>query len=416
MTEQGSIRPSAMWLVFFVIVVDLTGFGIVIPILPFISPALGGDEIDVALVIAVYSLCAGLAGPFWGHLSDRIGRKWVLMICLFGGALSYACLGSSNALWMVYAARAFGGLMAGSLPVASALMADLSTPERRAKAMGLVGTAFGIGLILGPLLGGLLAGDGESFAAAGWFACGLSMASVVLAALLLSNDTPGKGAATSSRKAALSMLGFVREKKAYWLVAQYVFHTSAVSAAIYLSPLWLAALLNWGPREVGLLFGAVGLAMIVIQGALMDWLTSRFGLLAVLGAGAAIFALSLLATSVVTGVWPRALAIFMAFAGATCCLPVLNVISSSVVAAQERGRMMGITAFAGSFGRVAGPLVSGAVLAVSGYKLAWLVVALPVLVVFWWSQTSARQYSRANQSSTEAATDTDPSVSVESHS
>ena len=155
--------------------------------------------------------------------------------------------------------------------------------------------------------------------------------------------------------------------------------------------------------------------MIVIQGALMDWLTSRFGLLAVLGAGAAIFALSLLATSVVTGVWPRALAIFMAFAGATCCLPVLNVISSSVVAAQERGRMMGITAFAGSFGRVAGPLVSGAVLAVSGYKLAWLVVALPVLVVFWWSQTSARQYSRANQSGIEAASDTDPSVSVESH-
>jgi MFS family permease len=242
------------------------------------------------------------------------------------------------------------------------------------------------------------------------------MASVVLAALLLSNDTPAKGAASPSRKASLSMLGFLREKKAYWLVAQYVFHTSAVSAAIYLSPLWLAALLNWGPREVGLLFGGVGLAMIVIQGALMDWLTSRFGLLAVLGAGAAIFALSLLATSVVTGVWPRALAIFMAFAGATCCLPVLNVISSSVVAAQERGRMMGITALAGSFGRVAGPLVSGAVLAVSGYKLAWLVVALPVLVVFGWSQTSARQYSRANQSGTEAESDTDPSVSVESPS
>lgn len=401
MTQQGGIRPSAMWLVFFVIVVDLTGFGIVIPILPFISPALGGDEIDVALVIAVYSLCAGLAGPFWGGLSDRIGRKWVLMICLFGGALSYAFLGSSSALWMVYAARAFGGLMAGSLPVASALMADLSTPERRAKAMGLVGTAFGIGLILGPLLGGLLAGDGESFSTAGWFACALSMASVLLAAVLLSNDKPTKSAAPSGGKTPVSMLGFVRENKAYWLIAQYVFHTSAVSAAIYLSPLWLAAFLDWGPKEVGLLFGGVGLAMIVIQGALMDWLTSRFGLLTVLGAGAAVFAVSLLATSVVTGAWGRALVVFMAFAGATCCLPVLNVISSSVVSAQERGRMMGITALAGSFGRVAGPLVSGAVLAVSGYQLAWLMVALPVLAVLWWSQTSARRYSTANQSNTE---------------
>ena len=128
---DGVVTPATRrfgpeWLVFAVIVVDLIGFGLVIPILPFMAPILGGDEMDVAMVIAVYSLCAGLFGPFWGGLSDRIGRKRVLMICLFGGALSYGMLGAATELWMLYAARAFGGVMAGSLPVASALMADVS--------------------------------------------------------------------------------------------------------------------------------------------------------------------------------------------------------------------------------------------------------------------------------------------------
>ena len=187
------------WLVFSVIVVDLIGFGIVIPILPFMLPALGGDEFDVALVIALYSLCAGLAGPYWGALSDRIGRKKVLIICLTCSAVSYVILGFAHQLWLVYAARALAGVMAGNLPVASALMADLSRPERRAKAMGLVGTAFGLGLILGPLLGGLLAGDGESFAAAGFFAASMSLLSVVLAIFLLPNDQPSRSITRSAK-------------------------------------------------------------------------------------------------------------------------------------------------------------------------------------------------------------------------
>ena len=98
--NRGVWRLPPEWLVFSVIVVDLIGFGIVIPILPFMSPALGGDEMDVALVIAVYSLGAGVMGPFWGGLSDRIGRKRVLMICLFGGAVSSGMLGVATELWM----------------------------------------------------------------------------------------------------------------------------------------------------------------------------------------------------------------------------------------------------------------------------------------------------------------------------
>lgn len=395
MTQSRWSFP-AEWLVFTVIVVDLVGFGILIPILPFMSPLLGGNEIDVALVIAIYSLGAGIVGPFWGALSDRIGRKRVLMICLFGGALSYLLLGAATELWMLYAARGFGGLMAGSLPVASALMADVSAPERRAKAMGLVGSAFGLGLILGPVIGGLLAGPGDSFFLPGVFAAAMSFLSVLLAGVLLPSEAPRTltSATTGRNSPKMGLIPFLRERHAMLLVSQYALHTAAVSSAIYLSPLWLAAFQNWGPREIGILFGLVGVAMIVIQGASIDWLTRRFGLLNVLGAGAFVFVSSLVATLFVDGELSRALVVFTAFTGATCCLPVLNTIASSVVIPSERGRMMGATALTASIGRVAGPLVTGAVLAMTNYALAWLFVALPVVGLLLWSRTAAKRYRK----------------------
>ena len=394
--SRASWRFPPEWLVFSVIVVDLIGFGILIPILPFMSPALGGDEMDVALVIAIYSLCAGIAGPFWGSLSDRIGRKQVLMVCLFGGALSYGMIGVASELWMLYAARAVGGVMAGSLPVASALMADVSAPHRRAKAMGLVGTAFGLGLILGPVIGGVLAGPEGTFLWPGLFAAVMSLVSVGLAGWLLPADRPSVENTKKAQKASgpENMLAFIRRRHALLLTVQYTLHTGAVSAAIYLSPLWLAAYLGWGPREVGILFGLVGVAMIVVQGAMMDWMTRTFGLINVLTGGAAIFAASLIAAIAVETELARGFVIFTAFAGATCCLPVLNTVASSIVGAQERGRMMGVTALAASIGRVIGPLATGLVLAVSDYPMSWFVIALPVFLVLLWSRTGAVRYAR----------------------
>lgn len=384
------------WLVFFVVVVDLIGFGIVIPILPFLSPALGGNETDVAAIIIMFSVCAALVATSWGRLSDHFGRKPVLLICLVGGALSYVMLGLATELWMVYAARAFAGLMSGSLAVATALMADLSPPEKRARAMGLVGSAFGIGLVLGPVLGGLLAGDGSSFLLPCVFAGGVSLLAVVLGALLL----PGDGGLRSSPTKApprVSLWTLLRRGGNGLLILQYVFHTMAVSSAIYMFPLWTAGELNWGPADVGLFFGLVGVSMIVIQGGMLDWLTRRFGLLNVLRAGAGSFAVFLALLGVSYTLPSMAGAMFLAFTGATVCLPLLNTISSSVVEADLRGQMMGATAAAASAGRIFGPSVSAAALALGGYRFAWVVVALVVMLVFIWSVTVAQRYAGVGQ-------------------
>jgi MFS family permease len=152
-----------MPVLFGVVLLDLIGFGMIIPILPFLSPQLGADKMDIALIIVSYAVCSGLCGAAWGRLSDRVGRKPVIMICLGGAVISYTLLAFATQLWMVYAARAFAGAMAGNLGVASAMMGDITPPEDRARGMGMIGAAFGLGMVLGPLLGGLLSGDTGSF-------------------------------------------------------------------------------------------------------------------------------------------------------------------------------------------------------------------------------------------------------------
>lgn len=181
MRSSDSSRHSPLiWFVFLVIVIDLVGFGLVIPLLPFMAPSLGGDASDVAFIMITYAVGAAVIAPLWGRLSDRSGRRFALVLALLASSAAHVVTALSDTLFQVYLGRALSGLAAGSLPVATALMADLSPPERRAKAMGLVGTAFGLGLIAGPVLGGLLTGDSESFALPFYTAAAMSFIAAIL--------------------------------------------------------------------------------------------------------------------------------------------------------------------------------------------------------------------------------------------
>ena len=213
-------QQSLAWLVFFVIVVDLIGFGIVIPILPFLSPQLGGTTDDIAFILATYSVAAAIVAPIWGRLSDRFGRRSILGLCLFGGAISHFVLAIADELWLVYVSRAVAGMMAGGVPVATALIADASTPDQRSRAMGLIGRAFGIGLILGPVIGGVLAGSETDFALPCLVAGALSSLAGLLAWLLLparsSRSAPGMPAQIKPR--SVSTTNPLRRRSAGYLL------------------------------------------------------------------------------------------------------------------------------------------------------------------------------------------------------
>ena len=396
-------QQSLAWLVFFVIVVDLIGFGIVIPILPFLSPQLGGGTDDVAFILVSYSVAAAFFAPVWGRLSDRVGRRRILGICLLGGAASHFLLAASDALWMVYLARAVAGVMAGSIPVATAVIADASSPDQRSRAMGLIGRAFGVGLILGPVIGGLLARNDNDFTLPCIVAGVLSgMAALMTFTLLPASQPhrPDEGAASTS----ISLFQLVQRSGFFLFIAQFCLHTCAVSAAIYLFPLWVADGHGWQAQEVGLFFGLVGVVMIVTQGNVLGRMTDRFGNVGVLRGAALLFSASLLLSGWVSGIWAMTLVSLCVFSSATLCLPILNTIASHLVAPSWRGQFFGMTASSSAVGRVLGPLIAAVLLAYSGFAMAWTGMGLLVgLIVIWSLTDGARLEFAATQSIPESA-------------
>lgn len=377
-----------MPILFGVVLLDLIGFGIVIPILPFLSPELGADKLDVAYIIVAYAVGAGLCAPFWGRLSDRIGRKPVIMICLAGAAISYVMLGLASALWMVYVARAFAGLMAGNVGVASAMMADITGPENRARGMGLIGAAFGLGLVLGPMLGGLLSGDQPGFTLPCAVAGVMSILAMIAAAIFLPESlTPDKRAANKAHQQgdeSGSTYRMLRDGGNRLLVLQFFLHNLCVSSLTYMFPLWAGDTLAWGPRQVGIVFGIQGAIMAVVQGGLMGLLVRVLGELQLLRIAVCALVLGLSVGVIAETMLQMVSSIFVAMTGATLCMPLLNAIISHRSPVMIRGRMLGVSHAAASWGRVAGPLLAGFNLALFGYHGAWFGTALMSLLYLAW--------------------------------
>src|SRR5262249_17806675 len=152
----------AMAILFLIVFIDLVGFGVIIPLLPFYGIHFGASPAEVTWMMASYSLAQFFFSPLLGRLSDRLARRPVLLISLAISVLSYLWLGFANALWMLFAARLISGAGAGNIAAAQAYISDVTTPETRAKGMGMIGAAFGLGFTIGPALGGLVAGSEPS--------------------------------------------------------------------------------------------------------------------------------------------------------------------------------------------------------------------------------------------------------------
>ena len=177
-----------MLILFLIVFIDLVGFGIIIPLLPFFAEHYAASPAMVGFLLASYSLTQFIAAPFWGRISDRFGRRPVLLITLFGAAVSYVLLGVSNSLFMLFIARGLGGFMAGNISAAFAYVADVTTPENRSRGMGAIGAAFGSGFIAGPAIGGILAGPdpiNADFRTPALAAAGLSAIALVMAFFIL---------------------------------------------------------------------------------------------------------------------------------------------------------------------------------------------------------------------------------------
>lgn len=258
---------------FVIVVVDLIGFGLVIPLLPFFGEHFDASPAAIGLLMACYSLGQLIASPVWGRMSDRVGRRPVLLFSLAGLALSYVFLALSNALWMLFAARTLAGLMAGNIATAFAYVADITQPENRAKGMGLIGAAFGLGFIAGPALGGVLAGPDPhhaDFQTPALIAAGLSLSACLLTAFFLPESLPADvrhqntESGWANRWRALGT-AFATPSVGHILgisfMATFVFAGMEATFA-----LWSRRHFGWGPEQNGYVFAFIGVISAVIQG------------------------------------------------------------------------------------------------------------------------------------------------------
>lgn len=370
-----------MAILFLIVFIDLVGFGLVIPLLPFYAERFAATPLQMTALFATYSLMSMLAAPLWGRLSDRVGRRPVLMASMAAAALAYGWLALATRLWMLFAARAFAGACAGNIAAAQAYIADVTPPEKRAKGMGMIGAAFGLGFIIGPVVGGVVAGNNVATAdlrTPGLIAACLSaVACLGVVALLPESLSAARELIARSRLAA-ARAAFARPALARLLVVFFLV-ILAFSGMETTFAWWAIAQFGWGPRATGFVFFYVGLLSAAMQGGAIGPLTRRFGEERLMLAGLALIAVGLLILPLARGVPVLLLSMTALALGMGAMQPSINSLISRRAGAQQQGEVMGVAQSVGSLSRVLGPIVAGLLFTQFGRQSPFLWGALLVL-------------------------------------
>jgi DHA1 family tetracycline resistance protein-like MFS transporter len=366
--RRRDINSALMPILFLIVFIDLVGFGLVIPLLPFYAERFAASPLQMTLLFAIYSLMSMMTAPLWGRLSDRVGRRPVLMASMAAAALAYLGLAFATGLWMVFAARAFAGACAGNIAAAQAYIADVTRPEQRAKGMGMIGAAFGLGFIIGPVLGGVVAGNDLATAdleTPGLIAAGLSFAAF-LGVIALLPESLAAGRARSSRGRIAAARGALAQPVLARLLAVFFLVILAFSGMETTFAWWGIAQFGWGPRPIGFVFFYVGLLSALMQGILIGPLTRRFGEERLMLAGLAAIALGLLVLPFARELPPLVVALTALALGMGAMQPSLNSLISRRAGADEQGEIMGVAQSVGSLSRVLGPIIAGLLFAEIG--------------------------------------------------
>lgn len=351
-----------MPVLFLIVFIDLVGFGLVIPLLPFYAARFGASPEAVTILLTIYSLVSMVTAPLWGRLSDRIGRRPVLIVSTLASALAYLWLGFAGSLWMLYAARALAGACAGNIAAAQAYIADVTTSENRARGMGMIGAAFGLGFIIGPALGGAVAGNNLATAdlkTPMLIACGLSLVAAIGVVTIL-RESLGPDARTRRRRGRIETIraALARPVLARLLLVFFL-ATLAFSGMEATFALWAMRQFSWGPAQVGYIFTYVGLLLALMQGGGIGPLTKRFGEERLLLGGLGLIALGLLVLPGAAAFAPLVVSMTLLAFGMGAMQPSLNSLISRRAETDEQGEVLGVAQSVSALSRVIGPAIAG---------------------------------------------------------
>jgi DHA1 family tetracycline resistance protein-like MFS transporter len=351
-----------------VVLTAMIGFGLFLPVFPFLALHLGATATQTTLAMGAYSLGQLAAAPFWGRLSDRIGRKPILILGLIGAAGSYCFLASAQSVVDMGAARLFGGLMAGNIGAAFAAAGDIADDRTRTRNMGLLSAAFALGFIIGPGIGGFIVSNeptAESFARVCYVAAAFATAAAVGAAVFF-RETRAARSATAGEP--LGRIALVRGRPALALLLTVTLVMVTAQALMETTfALWAHAALRFGPHDVGVAFIVLGVASVLIQGGGAGALAKRFGERAMLLGGLIGFAASFAVLPFATSWATLAPALALMAAGGAAASPALQSLISVQTSDDDRGAVMGLNQSASALGRVLGPIISGPLFDLGGH-------------------------------------------------
>ncbi len=366
-----SQRP--LLIIFFIIFVNLLGFGIIIPLLPFYADHVGATPFQIGLLFASYSVSQLLAAPVLGSLSDRYGRRPILLLSLLGTVISFALLAVATSLWLLFVARIIDGLSGGNISTARAYISDVTDRKDRAKAFGLIGAAFGLGFIFGPALGGLL--GRLDYSAPAWAAAGLAALALAMTWVGLPESHRRRAsAAVATPWRELPHL-LARPTIGTLLLVDFLYWASF---AVYQTTFALFGKIRFGfgITEVGYILALAGVIGVIVQGGLVGLVTRRFGEPRTLVSGLLLAALGLGAASLTHSVAAFVVAVVPAAVGAALSQPALIALISHTASPEEQGRIQGVSGALESLGRTVGPVWGNGMLDFFGEGVAFFSAAV----------------------------------------
>jgi MFS family permease len=377
-----------------VVFLSLIGFGVVIPLLPFYASVFDASPWEVTLMFAAFSGGQFLGELTWGRLSDRIGRRPVLIGTILASTFGYVALAYAPNIWIAILIRAVGGVFSGNIAVIQGYIIDITSPERIAGRLGLIGGAFGIGFVVGPWLGGALARP--ELGAAGFHPPLLVAAGMCLAAAIgvvaFVRESVRRDVPHLSRPGPLSALAeawadpVLRRLTAMTFVAFVSF-----SAMWAIFGLWGEARFGWGPREIGFVMGLTGIAAAVSQGLFSGMLVRRIGEVATIILGFTATCIFLLVQAASPWVWLCVLAMVVAISGHTLAQPATSALISRAAPAGRQGAILGASNAAGSAARVVGPMIAGVLFSSVSHWAPIALAGVGMLPAVWLAWRAGRQ-------------------------
>jgi MFS transporter, DHA1 family, tetracycline resistance protein len=360
------LSKSPLLPIFLIVSVDVLGLTIILPLLPFYAERYGASPAVVGLLVSLYAFCQLIAGPMLGRLSDRMGRRPLLLVSQAGTFVGFLILAYANSLWLVFLSRAIDGLTAGNLSLAQAYISDVTKPEDRAKSFALIGIAFGMGFLIGPGLSGFLSKFGYQYPIL--VAAGLSAASILSTYFLLPATTPPAADDATPRKFTVLDWGnyvrYFREPELAPLLWQFFAFTFAFSMFMSGFPLFAERRYTWhgqpfGPQQVGYVYAFLGFMGVILQGGLIGRLVKAFGETTIARVGFFCGLVGLVALGFTFSVPLLLVAAAVASSGTGVIRPTVTSLITQKADRSEQGVILGLTQSLNSISAIAAPAFAG---------------------------------------------------------